>query len=1126
MNQLWFLCLVGATAWPVDQGSVSWGNHRYALAIPEGAASHVAFTADIEWRRSGSDANVSKTAVLFAATLPSVPMAQIFNVSVLSASRLGATVAVDARMFPPGTKVHAYYLPFTRANNVYNEQVTYLPNNKTCTSCCEFEHDVDYSGHDLTSTSLTSPAACCQLCLTTPLCAFWSFAPGFHQCYLKTSGEGRVHVAEMVSGSKSGAHRTDAWLKELQEARSKGQPFPHSPADEAVYEARDDFSAFTAMERTATAAETGAMLSAAPLEALLFPEPRSTMIRMTWRQPTSPDLPEIPVKWAEDGPSDKLAAGEAMIGEYLTFQIGVFAARRNISGIGYSSTPFVRASTSSIATGVSGGTIPAAALTCFNLEGVDEDGSSFERTYAVPYLQTGALWFGLDIPSLDDNVTITAGIYRANITLVLQLDGSDTSDGSAVVQRAAPSAVHESRQTVEVTVDVSSDVAAKHGDGDLKRLTRTRWLNSKAGQTAKPAQRFSPMVVVKSIRSDGDEESRIDGDGGRARVSNWAMDVILDSTGLPSQMTSRVAPYRSLLLNSSSVAGESRATSSANGIDFQITAANGSSEIRWNCPGLNWTSITAELVSWRSDCTAAVNGWSNHDPTVFEEPTAETNSTDDREALLVRSVFGSFEVDGTIQYTVNLSSTSATATDATATGATATGADVTVHDVQLLLPLNAKSVPYLMGLGKGGNKIVPWKWNWNFGQRARGLANNQFWVGGAEQGVRVKLVGDTPDWGGGLHSIRSAKDVPEGWGGEATGKSNVTGGLNCTAPNCTLYSGGMGISPAAHGNKRLVEAVAYRNAPLKLSKTPVSFKFEMLITPCVQLNTSAHFGAQGRYFQFESQTTTAAQLNASYFLDLGAKIVNAHQGNSVLNPFINYPFEPESVVPLTSMTEALHKAGGKMKLYYTTRELSDHAQEIWFLRALGGEILDAPGGEHAYREVGGSFGGGSWMQEHLHSNYSVSWSTPNVNLSRDGMMDNAIGDTKTFSRWNNYYVAGLEWLVSQPPHIDGLYLDGVAFDRLTMKRCRKVMDAVKDGCLIDMHSGDNFNPAYGDVSPALQYMMLMPYMDSLMLGEGYQPGYDAPAGEVDGIVEGGPEHYLVEVSGIPFGLMNDMLGQV
>jgi hypothetical protein len=62
------------------------------------------------------------------------------------------------------------------------------------------------------------------------------------------------------------------------------------------------------------------------------------------------------------------------------------------------------------------------------------------------------------------------------------------------------------------------------------------------------------------------------------------------------------------------------------------------------------------------------------------------------------------------------------------------------------------------------------------------------------------------------------------------------------------------------------------------------------------------------------------------------------------------------------------------------------------------------------------------------------------------------------------------------------------------------------------------------VSPALQYMMLLPYMDSTMFGEGYQPGYDRAAGTMDPIDGGGPDWWLIKVSALPFGLMNDMLG--
>ena len=40
------------------------------------------------------------------------------------------------------------------------------------------------------------------------------------------------------------------------------------------------------------------------------------------------------------------------------------------------------------------------------------------------------------------------------------------------------------------------------------------------------------------------------------------------------------------------------------------------------------------------------------------------------------------------------------------------------------------------------------------------------------------------------------------------------------------------------------------------------------------------------------------------------------------------------------------------------------------------------------------------------------------------------------NRWHNYYVEGMNWLVDNIG-IDGIYLDDVAFDRVTMKRVKK-----------------------------------------------------------------------------------------
>ena len=77
--------------------------------------------------------------------------------------------------------------------------------------------------------------------------------------------------------------------------------------------------------------------------------------------------------------------------------------------------------------------------------------------------------------------------------------------------------------------------------------------------------------------------------------------------------------------------------------------------------------------------------------------------------------------------------------------------------------------------------------------------------------------------------------------------------------------------------------------------------------------------------------------------------------------------------------------------------------------------------------------------------------------------------------------------------------DECAFDRSTAMRTKAAMG---DGSLIDLHSDDGQFVR----SPANGYMSLMPYIDSLWFGEGYD--YDEP-----------PEYWLIEVSGLAFGLM-------
>lgn len=140
------------------------------------------------------------------------------------------------------------------------------------------------------------------------------------------------------------------------------------------------------------------------------------------------------------------------------------------------------------------------------------------------------------------------------------------------------------------------------------------------------------------------------------------------------------------------------------------------------------------------------------------------------------------------------------------------------------------------------------------------------------------------------------------------------------------------------------------------------------------------------------------------------------------------------------------------------------------------------------------------MQEHLDPTYRAAWFTSNTECP-------AILTTGV-SRWHNYYVEGLNWLVENIG-IDGVYIDDLAFDRTTMKRLRKVLDKRPDP-MIDLHSANQFNYNDGFVNSAFLYLEHFPYIDRLWFGEYFEYGNE-------------PDYWMVEVSGLPYGLMSEML---
>lgn len=255
------------------------------------------------------------------------------------------------------------------------------------------------------------------------------------------------------------------------------------------------------------------------------------------------------------------------------------------------------------------------------------------------------------------------------------------------------------------------------------------------------------------------------------------------------------------------------------------------------------------------------------------------------------------------------------------------------------------------------------------------------------------------------------------------------------------------------------------------------YDFRLLLTPFHSIDPQKQWST--RYYHAYAPLDQIAATTAN--------TINIHHATPI-NPFINYPFlrAPE----MKAYIDDAHSRGMKVKIYDTVRELTNHAPELPALLSLGDEIIaDGPGG------------GPAWLQEHVDNHYIPGWYVP-------ALHDAALVTTGT-SRWHNFYVEGLRWL-AENVGIDGLYLDDIAFDRTTMKRVRKVLLRNRPGSMIDVHSANQFNPRDGFANSANLYLEHFPFIDRLWFGEYFD--YNSP-----------PDFWLVELSGIPYGLMGEML---
>ncbi|MEZ4412592.1 MAG: DUF6067 family protein [Gemmatimonadales bacterium] len=397
-------------------------------------------------------------------------------------------------------------------------------------------------------------------------------------------------------------------------------------------------------------------------------------------------------------------------------------------------------------------------------------------------------------------------------------------------------------------------------------------------------------------------------------------------------------------------------------------------------------------------------------------------------------VTGSLEFDGNAEFSVAIAADSALA----------------LRDIRLEIPLRPEAARYMMGLGyKGGARPDSLDWTWEVKHNQDGA-----WLGDVNAGVQFSLKDDKYSRPLNTNFYLSKPLVmPASWANAGQG-------------GCRLRA------------RREVYSVVCYSGPRTMAAGEVQhYDFRLLLTPFHPIDPTAQWAT--RYFHSYVPLDSIAKM--------GANTVNVHHATAI-NPFINYPFlRPDA---MKAYVDSAHAMGMRVKIYYTVRELTNHAPEIPALRSLGTEVI-APG----------PGGGASWLQEHLDGNYIGGWYVPRI---RDAAVVNT-----GISRWHNFYVEGLDWLVENIG-IDGLYIDDVAFDRSIMVRVRKALTRGRPAPLIDLHSANQYNPRDGFASSANLYLEHFPFIDRLWFGEYFD--YDSS-----------PAYWLVEMSGIPYGLMGEML---
>lgn len=217
-----------------------------------------------------------------------------------------------------------------------------------------------------------------------------------------------------------------------------------------AFESRRDFDFFTSMGLIASADEAAKIKADNPQNPIIFPEDRAYPIK----------LQALPAKWGQEGGPATSLSGQAARNEYYTWQLGIWAAREQVEELWLEFSDLKSPS---------GAVIAGKGCTCFNQEGINHDGTELKFDITVPQGKVQALWCGVQIPQ--DTV---AGLYSGQVRV--------TGKGMEP-------------QLIPIEIEVSNELLADQGDGEIWRHSRLRWLNSQIGVDDEPVTPYSAMSV-------------------------------------------------------------------------------------------------------------------------------------------------------------------------------------------------------------------------------------------------------------------------------------------------------------------------------------------------------------------------------------------------------------------------------------------------------------------------------------------------------------------------------------------------------------------------------------------------------------------------------------------------------